>query len=96
MASGGTGSVPYLVGELFQAMAGIKMIHVPYRGALPALTDVISGQAQVTFTALTTSIEYITARQVDASAVTTVAPSEVLPNIQALDERLALAPLYTF
>ena len=55
MASGGTGSVTHLVGELFQIMAGVRMIHVPYRGALPALNDVTSGQAQVTFTALTTS-----------------------------------------
>jgi tripartite-type tricarboxylate transporter receptor subunit TctC len=81
MASGGAGSVTHLVGELFQLMTGVKLIHVPYRGALPALTDVISGQAQVTFTALTTSIEYIKSGQVRALAVTSAARSDALPNI---------------
>jgi tripartite-type tricarboxylate transporter receptor subunit TctC len=86
MAPGGTGSVTHLVGELFQTMTGIRMIHVPYRGALPALTDVISGQAQVTFTALTTSIEYIKADQGRPLAVTTAVRSEVLPNVPTLSE----------
>src|SRR5262249_56041507 len=61
MASTGTGSVTHLVGELFKSMAGVEMVPVPYRGAAPALTDLISGQVQVTFNALTTSIEYIKA-----------------------------------
>jgi tripartite-type tricarboxylate transporter receptor subunit TctC len=86
MASAGTGSVTHLVGELFKAMAGVNMIHVPYRGAAPALTDLISGQVQVTFTALSSSIEYIKAGNVRPLAVTTAMRAETLPGVSALGE----------
>jgi tripartite-type tricarboxylate transporter receptor subunit TctC len=86
MASGGTGSVTHLVGELFEAMASVRLIHVPYRGALPALTDVMSGQAQVTFNALTTSIEYIKAGTVRPLAVTTAERSGSIPGVPTLSE----------
>jgi tripartite-type tricarboxylate transporter receptor subunit TctC len=59
MASAGTGSVTHLVGELFKAMAGVNMIHVPYRGGAPALTDLFAGQVHVYFQILSGAIEYI-------------------------------------
>jgi tripartite-type tricarboxylate transporter receptor subunit TctC len=86
MASAGTGSVNHLVGELFKSMAGVEMVHVPYRGAAPALTDLISGQVQVTFNALTTSIEYIKAGKVRPLAVTTAVRSEALPDVPSIGD----------
>jgi tripartite-type tricarboxylate transporter receptor subunit TctC len=86
MASAGTGSVTHLVGELFKSMAGVEMVHVPYRGAAPALTDLISGQVQVTFNALTTSIEYIKAGKVRPLAVTTAVRSEALPDVPSIGD----------
>jgi tripartite-type tricarboxylate transporter receptor subunit TctC len=86
MASGGTGSVTHLVGEMFKAMAGVNMIHVPYRGAAPALTDLISGQVQVTFNASTSSIEYIKAGNVRPLAVTTAMRAETLSDVPTLGE----------
>jgi tripartite-type tricarboxylate transporter receptor subunit TctC len=65
MASVGNGSVPHLAGELFKMMAGIDMTHVPYRGAAPALTDLMSGQVQVLFITLTSTIEQIKAAKSD-------------------------------
>ena len=76
----------HLVGEMFKAMAGVNMIHVPYRGAAPALTDLISGQVQVTFNALTSSIEYIKAGSVRPLAVTTAIRAETLPDVPTLGE----------
>ena len=61
--SGGIGGVPHVAGELFKMMAGVNMLHVPYRGVAPALTDLLSGQVQVMFRAPAASIEYVRSRQ---------------------------------
>jgi len=86
MASAGTGSVTHLVGEMFKGMAGLNMVHVPYRGAAPALTDLISGQVQVTFNALSSSIQYIKSGNVRPLAVTTAVRAEILPDVPTLGE----------
>jgi tripartite-type tricarboxylate transporter receptor subunit TctC len=72
MASGGTGSSNQMSGELFKMLAGVNLVHVPYRGAGPALPDLISGQVQVMFVAITSSIEYIKAGRLRALGVTTL------------------------
>jgi tripartite-type tricarboxylate transporter receptor subunit TctC len=69
MASAGIGSSNHLSGELFKLMSGAPMLHVPYRGAAPALTDVIGGQVQVIFSAVPSTVEYIKADKVRALAV---------------------------
>ena len=81
MASSGNGSTIHVSGELFKMMTGISMIHVPYRGGAPALTDMISGQVQVMFDNVPTSIEFIRAGKLRPLAVTTVQRSEVLPDL---------------
>jgi tripartite-type tricarboxylate transporter receptor subunit TctC len=81
MASSGAGAPPHLLGELFKTMTGINMVHVPYRGSGPALTDLIGGQVQVMFSSVPESIEYIRAGRLRALAVTTATRSEVLPDI---------------
>jgi tripartite-type tricarboxylate transporter receptor subunit TctC len=88
MASAGIGSGPHLTGELFQMMAGIKMIHVPYRGAAPALTDLLGGQVQVYFGNPASSLAYIKDGKLRALAVTSATRSEVLPDIPAVGEFL--------
>jgi tripartite-type tricarboxylate transporter receptor subunit TctC len=89
MASAGNGSPPHLVGELFKMMAGIDMVHVPYRGAGAALSDLIGGQVQVLFLSMLASIEYVRAGQLRALAVTTATRSPVLPDVPAVAEILA-------
>jgi tripartite-type tricarboxylate transporter receptor subunit TctC len=86
MASGGIGATPHVAGELFQMMTGVRMIHVPYRGAAPALTDLLAGQVQVYFANTVASIEYIRAGKLRPLAVTTATRSEVLPDIPTVDE----------
>jgi tripartite-type tricarboxylate transporter receptor subunit TctC len=81
MASGGTGSASHVGGELFKLMTGIDMLHVPYRGGSPALTDLIGGQVQVMFSPLPESIGAIKAGNVRALAVATAARSEALPEV---------------
>ena len=81
MASSGAGSTIHVSGELFKMMTGINMVHVPYRGAAPALTDLISGQVQVMFDNVPTSIEFIRAGKLRPLAVTTAARSNVLPDL---------------
>ena len=71
MASSGNGSTIHVSGELFKMMTGISIIHVPYRGGAPALTDMISGQVQVMFDNVPTSIEFIRAGKLRPLAVTT-------------------------
>jgi tripartite-type tricarboxylate transporter receptor subunit TctC len=80
MASPGNGSSPHLTGELFKMMAGVDMVHVPYRGGAPAMTDLIAGQVQVLFIGPAASIEYIRAGSLRALAVTTATRSEALPD----------------
>jgi tripartite-type tricarboxylate transporter receptor subunit TctC len=83
-ASAGIGSVAHLAGELFKMMAGVDMVHVPYRGSAPALTDLLGGQVQATFADVPSSIEYIKAGKLRALAVTTAARSEALPDIPVM------------
>jgi tripartite-type tricarboxylate transporter receptor subunit TctC len=87
MASAGTGTPPHLAGELLNKMAGIDMVHVPYRGGASAMTDLIGGQVQVQFTTTISSIEYIKAGQVHALAVTTAARFEALPDIPTMESQ---------
>jgi tripartite-type tricarboxylate transporter receptor subunit TctC len=84
MASAGIGSGTYLYGELFKIMAGVDMVHVPYRSGGPALTDLLGGQVQVYFAS--TSIEYIRAGRLRALAVTTARRSDALPGIPTMGE----------
>jgi tripartite-type tricarboxylate transporter receptor subunit TctC len=62
-------------------MTGVRMVHVPYRGAAPALTDLIGGQVQAIFSAVTSTVEYVKAEKVRALAVTSTARSDVLPDV---------------
>jgi tripartite-type tricarboxylate transporter receptor subunit TctC len=86
MASSGIGAAQHVAGELFKAKTGVQMNHVPYRGAAPALTDLISGQVQVFFDVLTSSIEHIKAGRVRALAVTTATRSPALPDLPTVGE----------
>jgi tripartite-type tricarboxylate transporter receptor subunit TctC len=86
MASGGNGTTPHLAGELFMAMTGIKLLHVPYRGTTPALNDLIAGQVQVMFDALPPSLGFIRAGQLRALAVTTTKRSPALPDVPTVTE----------
>jgi tripartite-type tricarboxylate transporter receptor subunit TctC len=86
MASGGTGAPSHIAGELFKMMTGIDMLHVPYRGGAPALTDLMGGQVQVYFGPITASIEHMKAGRLRALAVTTATRSEVLPDIPTVRE----------
>jgi tripartite-type tricarboxylate transporter receptor subunit TctC len=81
MASGGIGSPQHLSGELFKMMTGVNMVHVPYRGGAPALTDLLGGQVQVMFASMASSIEYIRDAKLRALAVTPATRSEALPDI---------------
>ena len=81
MASSGIGTAVHMAGELFKMMAGVDLVHVPYRGGAPSMTDLLGGQVQVIFSPLPESIEYIRAGKLRALAVTTATRLEVLPNI---------------
>jgi tripartite-type tricarboxylate transporter receptor subunit TctC len=86
MASPGVGRSVHLSGELFKMMTGIDMVHVPYKGAAPALTDLLGGQVQVMFGTMPSSIEYIRAGRLRALAVTTARRSEALPDVPTVGE----------
>ncbi len=86
MASGGTGTPSHIAGELFKMMTGIDMLHVPYRGGAPALTDLMGGQVQVYFSPLPESISTIKGGKVRALAVTTAGRSEALPDVPTISE----------
>ena len=88
MASGGIGTPSHMAGELFKMKTGVDMVHVPYRGVAPALTDLISGQVQVMFAASGSSIGHIKAGRLRALAVTTATRSEELPDIPTVSEFL--------
>ena len=75
MASSGIGTTPHLAGELFRMMAGVDIQHIPYRGAAPALTDLLAGQVQIYFSTTPASIEYIRAGRLRGLAVTTADPA---------------------
>jgi tripartite-type tricarboxylate transporter receptor subunit TctC len=86
MASGGNGNSTHMTGELFKMMTGVNMIHVPYRGSAPALTDLLGGQVQVMFDIIASSIEHIRAGKLRALAVTTATRQEALPDVPTLRE----------
>jgi tripartite-type tricarboxylate transporter receptor subunit TctC len=81
MASSGNGSTIHVSGELFKMMTGVSMTHIPYKGAAPALADMIGGQVQVMFDNVPTSLEFIRAGKLRPLAVTTAARSAVLPDL---------------
>src|SRR5580704_3609592 len=86
MASSGVGTSVHLSGELFQMMTGVKLTHVPYRGAAPALTDMLGGQVQVMFDNLPSSIGHIRDGRLRALAVTTAARDKSLPDVPSIGE----------
>ena len=88
MASAGNGSASHLAGALFQKMAGISMVHVPYRGAPPAITDLIGGQVQFFAAPTSVLIEHIRAGKVHALAVTTSERSQALPDLPTVAETM--------
>lgn len=88
MASGGYGTMIHVAGELFKMMANVDLVHVPYQGGAPALTDLVGGQVQVMFDLMSASIGFIRAGELRALAVTTANRSEVLPELPTLAEFL--------
>jgi tripartite-type tricarboxylate transporter receptor subunit TctC len=88
MGSGGVGATGHMAGELFQLMAGIKLVHVPYRGESLALTDLLGGQVQVVFATAGSSIQYIKADKLRPLAVTTTERIALLPDLPTLKEYL--------
>ncbi len=86
MASGGAGGPDHMSGELFKTMTGVNMIHVPYRGLSPALSDLLAGQVQVIFSSLPAAIEYIKADRLRALAVTTTTRFEGAPHIPTVGD----------
>ena len=86
LASSGTGTGNHLAGELFNMLAGVEMVHVPYRGAGPAMIDLIGGQVQVMFVTPVVAVEHIAARKVRALAVTTATRADTVPELPAVAE----------
>src|SRR5262249_57802440 len=86
--SGGIGAPSHVSGELFKMMAGVNLVHVPYRGAGPALVDLLAGQVQVGFPSMPSSIEYVRAGNLRALAVTGATRSDALPDIPTVGEFL--------
>jgi tripartite-type tricarboxylate transporter receptor subunit TctC len=84
MASGGNGSPQHVAGELFAMLTGVKMVHVPYKGAGPALTDLMEGHVQVMFDVLAASLAFIKAGKLRALAVCTTDPIPALPDVPPL------------
>jgi tripartite-type tricarboxylate transporter receptor subunit TctC len=85
-ASGGTGYAAHVAGELFKVMTGVNMVHVPYRGQAPAMTDLFGGQVQVMFDPVVSSIAHIRAGKLRPLAVTTTTRSEALPDIPTVGD----------
>jgi tripartite-type tricarboxylate transporter receptor subunit TctC len=88
MASVGNGTTSHMAGELFKMMAGVDMLHVPYRGAAPALTDLIGGRAQVMFEGMLSLIEHIRTGRLRPLAVTPATRSPLLPDVPTVGEFL--------
>ena len=85
-ASGGTGFATHMAGELFKAMTGVNMVHVPYRGQAPAMTDLLGGQVQAMFDPVVSSISHVRAGRLRPLAVTTSTRSEALPDIPTVGD----------
>ena len=88
MASSGNGSTIHMSGELFKMLTGIEMLHVPYRGGAPALTDLLSGQVQVMFDNIPTCAEHVKSGKLRGLAVTSTTRSEVLPDLPTVADFL--------
>jgi tripartite-type tricarboxylate transporter receptor subunit TctC len=86
MASAGNGTASHVAGELFKMMAGVDLVHVPYRGGGPGLNDLLGGQVQVMFPSTVASIGYIRSGRLRALAVTAATRSDALPDIPTVDE----------
>ena len=86
MASAGIGIPGHVSGELFKMMAGVNMVHVPYRGGGPALVDLLGGQVQVMFASMSSSIEYVRTGKLRALAVTTATRLDALPDIPTVGD----------
>ena len=86
MGSGGNGSPAHVIGEYFKLMTGTDLTHVPYRGAAPAVSDLLGGQIQVAFTELATSLGHVKSGNLRALAVTTAARTQALPDVPTLSE----------
>jgi tripartite-type tricarboxylate transporter receptor subunit TctC len=86
MASGGNGTASHIAGELFKFMAGVDMVHVPYKGSAPSITDLLGGQVQVDFDLVSAAIEHVRAGKLRALAVTTATRQQVLPDVPAVGE----------
>jgi tripartite-type tricarboxylate transporter receptor subunit TctC len=86
MGSGGNGAPDHMSGELFKAMAGVGILHVPYRGVAPAITDLLGGQVQVIFGTMPAVIEFVRSGKLRALGVTTAARSEALPDVPSVGE----------
>jgi tripartite-type tricarboxylate transporter receptor subunit TctC len=89
MASSGIGTGPHIFGELFKMMAGVNLVHVPYRSIAAAMTDLVSGQVQFMFVSTAASNNYVKAGTLRALAVTSLTRLEELPNIPAVGEVLS-------
>jgi len=86
MASPGVGTSPHMAGELFKLMAGVDMVHVPYRASPPAITDLMGGQVQVYFSPIAAGIEYVRAGRLRALAITSAKRADVLPDVPSVAE----------
>ena len=86
LASSGVGTGNHLAGELFNMLAGVAMVHVPYRGAGPAMIDLVGGQVQVMFVTPVVAVEHIAARKIRALAVTTATRADTVPELPAVAE----------
>jgi tripartite-type tricarboxylate transporter receptor subunit TctC len=89
MASAGSGSAPHMAGELFKMMTGVDMVHVPYRGQGPAMTDLLGGQVQILFAAAPGTADYVRTNKLRALAVTTAARMPELPEIPSVGDFVA-------
>ena len=88
LGSGGNGTTTHVAGELLKLMAGVDMVHVPYRGGAPMLIDLLGGQVQVTFDPMPSAIEYVRSGKLRALAVTTASRSEALPDLPTVADVL--------
>jgi tripartite-type tricarboxylate transporter receptor subunit TctC len=86
MASGGLGTTGHMNGELFKMITGVEMLHVPYRGGGPAISDLIGGQVQLLFDPMPSSIEHVRSGKIRALAVTSAARSDALPGVPTISE----------
>jgi tripartite-type tricarboxylate transporter receptor subunit TctC len=91
MASAGNGSAPHMAGELFKMMAGVNLVHIPYRGQGPALTDLLGGDVQVLFATAPGTTDYIRTGKLRALAITTAARAKMLPELPTVAD---FVPLY--